>query len=172
MKKLSKIAVVAFVASLLFLAFSACNDDKQYPIEPVIEFKDFVNYSGDSGEIRLNFTDGDGDIGLGQGDTNTPYNKEGDYYHNIFMRYMYYDTSGTLIPFFYLPTDTDSVDALSFNYRIPVITPVGQDKSLNGEIHVRVFPPFPHNRMRLKIYIVDRALHKSNEIETPDLYPN
>jgi hypothetical protein len=154
------------------LCFS-CHKEKQYPVEPVIEFLDFVKFGNDSADFKINFTDGDGDIGLDKGDTFPPYDKNSRYYNNIFLRYQYKDTLGNyhdyLLPL--IPPATVP-DTLGFNYRIPVVTPFGQDKSLNGEIHVRMYAPYQvHPIYRFRCYIYDRALHKSNVVDSPDLTP-
>ena len=171
MKKLIFISLFFFVSALLLTTVMSCRKSKAFPVEPKIEFLRFVKYGTDSAEFEINFTDGDGDIGLNQGDTNAPYQKTGRYYNNIFLRYEYYDTSNVLHSFYVIPFSNPS-DTLDNNYRIPVITPNGQVKSLNGEIHVRLYAPYAvHAKYRFSCFIYDRALHKSNVIESTDLTP-
>ena len=157
--------------SLLFLVilfgsvFISCHKDRNYPIEPVITFKDYIKYGNDSADFMINFTDGDGDIGLDKADTFPPYDTSSIYYNNIFLHYQYKDSLG------YHDFNV-SGSPLEYNYRIPVITPFGSDKSLNGEIHVRLFAPVgAHPVFRFRCFIVDRALHESNKIDSPDLTP-
>ena len=156
------------------VAFYSCERDEQYPIEPVIEYLDFVKFGTDSASFRITFTDGDGDVGLAPEDTFYPYNTASKYYHNIFLMYEFLDTSGSYFPYYIYEYDTlgNKIDSseLSFNYRIPVIPKLGAINSLNGEIHVKMFAPYAiHPTYRYKCYIVDRALNESNEITSPDL---
>ena len=171
MKKQIFIFIFLIGGAITLTSIMSCRKSKSYPAEPKIEYLGFVKYGHDSADFKITFTDGDGDIGLDQGDTNAPFQKSGKYYNNIFLRYEYYDTSNVLHSFYIVPNSSPP-DTLENDYRIPVITPIGQVKSLNGEIHVRLFAPYAaHNRFRFKCYIYDRALHKSNVIESPDLTP-
>jgi len=128
------------------VAFYSCERDEQYPIEPVIEYLDFVKFGTDSASFRITFTDGDGDVGLAPEDTFYPYNTASKYYHNIFLKYEFLDTSGSYFPYYIYEYDTlgNKIDSseLSFNYRIPVIPKLGAINSLNGEIHVKMFAPY------------------------------
>src|ERR1051325_709919 len=172
MKK-APLLTLAFISSVAAFTVYSCRKDKSYPVEPHIEYMDFVKYSGhDSAEFKIMFTDGDGDIGLDKGDTLAPFNKGSKYFNNIYLVYQYKDSLGY---HYYTtpPVAPDTIpDTLQFAYRIPVITPFGQSKSLNGEIHVRLYAPYAaHNNFRFKCYIYDRALHQSNIIDSPDFTP-
>jgi len=171
MKKQIFILLFLFGAAVTLTTFMSCRKNKAYPVEPKIEFLRFVKYGTDSADFEINFTDGDGDIGLNQGDTNAPYQKSGRFYNNIFLRYEYFDTANVLHTFYVIPNSSPA-DTLDNNYRIPVVTPNGQVKSLNGEIHVRLYAPYAvHPKYRFSCFIYDRALHKSNVIESTDLTP-
>ncbi|MEO0404330.1 MAG: hypothetical protein AAF193_05625, partial [Bacteroidota bacterium] len=50
------------------IAMVSCLKDNSFPPEPEITFKSFVVTDGDA-VLSIDFTDGDGDIGLNQGDT-------------------------------------------------------------------------------------------------------
>lgn len=67
-------------------------------------------------------------------------------------------------------------DECNINYdgRFPLINEVGKDKSSEGVLTYRMTSigwrnVLQNNRFKLKIFIYDRAGHKSNEIETPAL---
>jgi hypothetical protein len=159
--------------SLAALLLSSCRKDEEFPVEPQIEYLNFIKYGNDSADFYISFTDGDGDIGLDKGDTFPPYNRGSIYYYNIYLRYQYKDSAGNYkdyaLPL--IPPDTVP-DTLEWKYRIPVVTPFGQDKSLNGEIHVRLYGPYQvHPTYRYRCYIYDRALNKSNVADSPDLTP-
>ena len=67
---------------LIFLGLSACTERPTFPITPSIELKEFYfrtiespdgNNLRDSIVIKVNFRDGDGDLGLAATETNPPY---------------------------------------------------------------------------------------------------
>jgi len=160
------------------LSFYSCVPDEEYPLEPQIEFLDFVRYGNDSASFRITFTDGDGDIGLAEEDTVYPYHESGDYYFNCLMPYEYKNSSGNFVPFMILNPDTNAFNdtiasndsiPLVFPYRIPLVLLNGQVKALNGEIHIKMYAPYKiHPAYRYQCYIYDRALNKSNVITSPE----
>jgi hypothetical protein len=151
----------------LFL-YVSCLKPKEYPIEPIIEFSK-LQKSGDALYIYINFTDGDGDIGLDENENQPPYNPEGDFYYNYFAEY-YEKVNGNWVR----GTDVNG-DPVSFNYRISKLTPQGNNKALRGEIRVYLNPTYYNpfspdsDTVMFKIKIADRALHLSNQIETPEI---
>jgi hypothetical protein len=48
------------------LFYYACVKKNSYPTLPEIEYKDFFPYVGDSADLQVKFTDGDGDIGVSE----------------------------------------------------------------------------------------------------------
>lgn len=152
---------VAKVSALLaVLGLSACLKTEKFPMEPKITLKSF-DQLGDSARLTIEFTDGDGDIGLGQSDTNPPYDLDGGYYHNLRLDYDSLN-NGTWVPVTF---------ALPLYYRVPVITPTGQNKALQGEISVKLapYPTIPGTEgdtVRYRVKLIDRALHISNEVAT------
>lgn len=164
MKQSSKIGLIPLMA----LFFTACNPEAQYPIEPVIEFNAFVP-NGDKGKITINFTDGDGDIGLKESDTQPPFDTSSIYFNNYFIAYEE-KVNGQ----WQAGLDQNG-DPVEFKYRVPYVTPEGQNKALKGKIDVTI-QPFYYNPMsvdsdtiRFRIKIYDRALHESNEIITDEI---
>lgn len=156
MKTFSKKLFLVIIAGCFF---SSCLKKTEYPVEPIIKYVDFIP-SGDSARFIFSFTDGDGDIGVSQSDTVAPYD------YNMFLKY-FEKQNGIFVEI--LPT-------VPFNYRIPVITPEGQNKTLEGEIAIRInfyYNPFsPYDTIKYSAYIMDRALHKSNTIETREIIVN
>jgi hypothetical protein len=65
-------------------------------------------------------------------------------------------------------TWVQQVFTLPLYYRIPVITPTGQNRSLQGDISVdiaqQVLPQLPGDTVRFGVHIADRALHVSNTV--------
>jgi len=148
-----------FLALFAAVILPSCLKFEDFPIEPTVEFGSFTQYN-DSAHLKFHFTDGDGDIGLNARDTFPPYDTL-PYYYNLFLDY-YKLNNGVW----------EEVElTLPLYYRIPVITPTGQNKTLEGDIEVFLFP-YPTltgtsgDTIKYTIQLVDRALHISNVTET------
>ena len=163
------ILVLSFAVSFL----ASCLKPQSFPAEPNIEFVSF-EAQGDSGIIVFSFTDGDGDIGLGQEVLTPPFDTSSYYYYNLYINY--YEmmngswVRGTSDP---LGNNFPSADSITFSYRLENITPIGQNKALRGEIEIVMEPYFfntisNHNdSIRYEILLIDRSLNHSNLLETP-----
>lgn len=145
------------------LILSACVKEKSYPKDPIIKFKSFTPFALDSANIIISFTDGDGDIGLTQGDTTGNFNSKSKYYYNFYVRYLYKAPDGSFKAYETAPGDT-----LDFKYRIPkLISDDQQKRALSGEIKVKLYAPYAvHDTVQYDIYLIDKALHKSNVVNT------
>jgi len=157
------LAKVALVMALIGISASGCLKTEKFPVEPTVAFKSF-EFFGDSASLTITFTDGDGDIGLDPTDTSTPFDTGSTYYFNLFLEQEeLVDGEWNEVGFFEPQY-----------YRIPRITPTGQNKALEGEIAVAV-DPFPlfitgnADTVRYSIELVDRALHRSNRISTGNI---
>ena len=154
-----------FIFSVFFFAsISSCKKENVYPIEPVIEMSDRQQYQSPSMMI-VSFTDGDGDVGFAEGDTLYPYNYTGEngnkYYYNLLLYYF------EKIDDEWVPVEL----AINYFYRVPYLTPTGQNKSLKGEIEVAI--SLPANRpdsIRFEIELIDRALNESNMLTSGVIY--
>ncbi len=149
------------LALLLAGSFLAgCLKRDGFPEEPRIVYKSFAQF-GDSASFIISFTDGDGDVGLDASDNASPFDTSSPYYHNLFLEM---DTVRNGV--------WGQVDfALPLYYRIPRITPTGQNKALEGEIAVAVSPwpiitptTAPWDSVRFRARMFDRALHESNAV--------
>lgn len=159
---------------MLAILVSSCLKRKEYPPNPIIEFKEFAKYGTDSANFAFTFTDGDGDIGLDQDDTIGNFAPGQPYYYNFIMTYYYKDASGNFVPFDANPATPAVMDTLQYRYRIPDITPEGQNKVLDGEMRIKLLAPYygiGHQEFKYEAYIYDRSLQKSNVIITPVLTP-
>jgi hypothetical protein len=139
----------------------ACQEKEEYPVIPEIEFDGFVKLWNpqvmiyERGVFVISFKDGDGDIGLEGGDTIPPYD------YNLFINYYELQNGDTVRVII--------SDSNEFNARIPILTPQGSNKSISGIIEDTLFM-YNYNStfdtIMFDAYIVDRALHKSNVINT------
>lgn len=163
---------------LLGLLYASCVKKENYPDIPAITYNSFTTYCDavvptktDSAFLRVNFTDGNGDIGY-------PAGQEGvapDFFiipMNLNTLTGKYDT--IVIP----SSNTGNDTTLSFSYQIPNITPTGSDKELNGIIQINLENaisvitevPIPNhnvNSLQFKVWMFDRAGNKSNVLITP-----
>jgi len=159
---LAKVAVLAMVVTSVV----GCFPKEQFPVEPRITMKSFEQF-GDSASLTISFTDGDGDIGLEPGNLQPPFDTGSTYFHNMFLEYEQLQNGVWVRPTLAIP----------FYYRIPNITPTGQNKVLEGEIAVAlkpwpVFPAppgSPKDTIRFSVMLVDRALNQSNTEFSPEV---
>ena len=157
------VTIVIVLALMVGITFSSCRKPVSFPNEPHIEFYDMIQYK-DSIKIILYFTDGDGDIGLSERDTNS----------NLFLTY-YEMMNSNWIQFGLCPLDTPCM-LFPMNYKIPPINDSNEDKALEGEISVTIDMILVRpgaDSIKYDIYIEDRAKNKSNTITTPTIvfYP-
>jgi len=173
----TKITLILFV--LCFLLLSSCRKFVDYPIEPQIEFDNFSlllnQQTGitEKGVLYISYTDGDGDIGLDPGDTLPPFNYGDEYYYNMIIDY-YEKQNGEwkLIPLVFTNNETGETDTITFNARIPNLTPSNGNQSITGIIQDTMYiynPLSEYDTIKFSVYIIDRALHKSNKVETPEI---
>jgi len=163
-----KLFGIVAIGIILSGALSSCQKSKEYPIEPEIDMSTRQVYHNPA-KIIITFTDGDGDIGFHESDTLPPFNfvddgngnSENKYYYNLLLYYFekndgVWEEIETLVP---------------YSYRVPYITPTGQNKALNGEIEVDiVLSGARPDSIRFEIELIDRALHESNRLVTPVIY--
>jgi hypothetical protein len=153
---------------ILFLVISpACRKIIDYPDEPVVSFSgvtvvdssDVLNNPVKRVTLTFHLTDGNGDIGLAPTDTAGPFHKDSLYYYNLIINE--FTKSGLdLVP-------VPEPDGLK-RYRIPDLTPSGQNKTLVADISVTIeYPyseakPLPFSEFCYMFHVVDRSLNISN----------
>jgi hypothetical protein len=157
--------VVKIILISVFLTFFSCGKDEEFSIIPEIEFVSFkklpVNGIDYRGVLKFSFKDRDGDIGLTEADTVEPYK------YNLFIHY-YEKQNGEFVDYEFPDTVTPP------HGRIPDIRPEGQNKTIKGTIEDTIFIndfdlSETYDTLKLDVYILDRALHKSNVITTPEI---
>lgn len=167
------IQIVIIVAATMLL--NGCAPEEKYPPEPEIKYKGFVklveNPNQDTrGVLIFSFTDGDGDIGLHDDEREPPYD------YNLFVKYLEMQNGEIVeVPLIFPGNDEIPPETLSFNARIPMLTPTGKYKGLEGEIRDTLFilnPNSDFDTIFFEVYIRDRALNESNRITTPPIVVN
>lgn len=151
------IALIVILASWLI----SCSKKEEYPVIPQIEFLgmtklyDPVLERSDRGVLAISFKDGDGDIGLMDNDILPPYD------YNFIVKYYEYQNGSEVRVII--------TDSNEFCARIPILTPLGSVKAIKGEIEdtLNIYnPQSPFDTIRFEVYLVDRALNKSNTVST------
>lgn len=154
---------------LLFLgtAGTGCLPEPQFPDVPAIGFVSMEPQNGGGRELVISFTDGDGDVGLSQADTLPPFCSSCIHHQNLKLEYEEW-RNGAWVHIPLLP----EAGQVPFYYRVPRVTPTGQNPALQGTIAVDMptwFLNSPYDSVRFQIQLWDRELHESNAIYTPVL---
>jgi hypothetical protein len=124
--------------------------------------------------IQFSFTDGDGDIGLKDDETYFPFGPCDKFYKNLIVDPYRTENGKFILARKIIKSDCspDTAviwDTVGYDQRIKYIVPEGKNKTLEGEIEVtlnEVLTEFPEDTIKFKLILVDRALNKSNQIET------
>lgn len=166
----------------LLLVITACQKPVEYPIEPHIAYEGFTyllnadsTFSGE-GIISFSYTDGDGDLGLDDGDTLSPFGPNDAHYYNMIVDYLKL-VNGEFVktPLLSWNVQTQSYDTVTFNARFRRLRDSEDPKAISGTMDYKltVQNPFsPNDTVKFEIRILDRALHESNVIQTDVIYTN
>lgn len=161
--------ILIFIA--VVLAITACRKPQTYSDIPAITFQSFTkqvttDLLGNKilrGRLSFYLIDGNGDIGLHDSDTTSPWSPGTEYFNNLHLTF-YNVENGVNIE------DT----ARSTAYRTPYIEPKGQNKLRKCTIIIDIDYEYdasnhlPFDSIMYTFYIYDRALNMSN-IETTGL---
>lgn len=163
------------VISLLSI-IGACNpdDEPEYSPIPSLIFKEAVfnreDNNGlieDSYNVVFEYIDGDGDIGMREDEEFLP--NSDSIKHVLFVDYFEQNKNGVFVR----NACALGSDTATKKYRLPIITPPGNNKAIRGEISVKVLPcPVPLDTtkvIRFEMYIYDRALNRSNTVRSEDI---
>jgi hypothetical protein len=160
---------IFFVLFSVWVLFYSCRKIQSFPVIPSIEFQRFTirDTFGTSlgsqrkvGELVFSFVDGDGDIGFQSTTTET------DTIYDLFLT-MYEKLSGEFF-------EVENLEP-PLNYHLPYIEREGQNKTLKGEIQVKIdyFELYKvllnSDTIKFDFFIIDRAFHKSNVETTPEI---
>ena len=179
-----------YCLGLPFLVVVVCSCQKpvEYPVEPKISYGGFTylfnadsTFSGE-GVVSFSYTDGDGDLGLDDGDTLPPFGFHDAHYYNMVIDYLKcvdgeFVKTPLLSP--HVPTNPGDTlvlyDTVTFNARFKRLRELEEPKAISGtmEYKLTVQNPFsPNDTVKFEIRILDRALHESNVIQTEAIYTN
>lgn len=139
---------------VMLILTNGCIKLNNFPPTPVITFKSLSTTEVKQGvtpiKIIFKFTDGDGDLGLTQQDT----------------------SKDVLI--LDIRQGSPAFPPIQYDYRMPYVTPEGNNKSISGEVEIDIpntfcRPGLVVDTLRYSIQIKDRAGNKSNTLETPSI---
>lgn len=171
MKTVVKIVIISMMCFTVF----GCKKKDPTPVPPTITFKEaYLSEDNTYSIIKFEFYDGDGDLGLTQ-DENT-----GDQEFNLLVDY-YEKVNGVWVlksPVVTYNTSEAQYDTTYLHTRIPFIENESKD-ALEGDMEVDLlFHPGLYlntpqaDTIRYELTLIDRALHKSNQITTSELVIN
>jgi hypothetical protein len=167
---------------MMLVLLASCQEKMDFPIEPRITYGGLAYViDADStltGEVvvNINYTDGDGDLGLDNADTLYPFGPNDPHYYNLIIDYMKWD--GTQFVETLLLSwnqQSQSYDTISFNARFKRLVFNDEEKPIKGTIDylIPAFNPLaPNDTIKFRISIIDRALHESNAVETEAIWFN
>lgn len=169
---------------LLFLALAmlSCQKPVEYPIEPKIAYEGFTylfnsdsTFSGE-GIISFSYTDGDGDLGLDDADTLSPFGFHDAHYYNMMIDYLKC-VNGEFMktPLLSWNAQTQSYDTVTFNARFKRLRDSEEPRAISGTMDYKLLvqnPFSPNDTIKFEIRILDRALHESNVIQTDPIFTN
>jgi hypothetical protein len=155
-KSFFKYLLFAFVGSAILLA---CVKKNSYPTLPEIEYKDFFPYVGDSADLQVKFTDGDGDIGVNENDST----------RTFWVTYYYKDTITNKYVGYYRPLFNDTL-------RTGYIIKLPEDSTEASLLVAKSVLDFNNfaiakkiKNVKYVIYLYDAAGNKSNVITSPEI---
>lgn len=172
----SRRIIIVVLTSIAVGFIYSCVKKPTYSSTPLIKYNNVFRYghnqsNPDSIEVAINFEDEEGDVGLEQSDTFGIF-KNG----NLFLVY-YYDSANVPSPYHWLPYDATSPPLPPFDttiivFRVPPVLPPNEtSQPMKGTIYAKLkknpFIALPgHKIIKYKIYLYDKAMHKSNTIDT------
>ena len=150
----------------MVLLFFGCHRTEPFSEVPYIEFVRLDKVDEGTGvdnqaNLVVRFQDGDGDIGLNDADTTGLFSKDSIYYYNFFI-ILCEKQHGEWVEL-ELPTPLHA--------RVPHLSN-DVPESIEGTLSIDTYinnPTSPYDTVRLTCWLVDRALHHSDTITTPEI---
>ena len=165
------IFLLIFILLVLIISLG-CNKPIEYPNEPIIKFLSLVKLKSldpnslvkDSAVVLIEFTDGDGDLGLPVNEKEKP-KINSNFFYRVFKKKDNVWNEISLPP--------NSTFAYPFEAWIPTLNKTGKKRPLKGKISADVSPAFAffskNDTIRLEIFVKDNTRNISNSITTTEL---
>lgn len=164
---MKRIIDILLIFSVFAFVYTACEAPKVFPDTPEVSFKsvslenavDSLQNQVKRVKLTIHVADGDGDIGII------------DDYGNIYPTFINMDSVDLYID---LLQKVDGVFEkvnlfFPYNYATPYLEPQGQNKTLIVDLEVSFDITEQYDTIKYSFYIYDRALHKSNVAESPEI---
>jgi len=165
-KTMNRILRTSSLLVLLAVLLIQCRKIENYPDEPQISFieaivkdsTDVLDNKIKHVTLKFKVIDGDGDIGLDEVDTLGPFSRDSAYYYNLFIEE--YEKIGEEF--------VEVENQFPRNYRIPNLTPEGQNKTLIANVSVEMEygysdqTPLLFTEFKYYFKLVDRSFNFSN----------
>jgi hypothetical protein len=159
------------ITLVVIMVYSCSPKENEFTIEPKIQLESVVQHKNILGkdsiiQLTISYSDSDGDIGLSDSDTLPPFNFSSDFYHNLPIKFLVMDSSGS---FNELINPTLNQPYGNQHERVPYLTPPGKHKSISGflTINLAANPLFLDPKtVKFEISLMDRALNMSNTVYT------
>jgi len=158
-----------FLILCVVILFGSCLKIEEYPDEPILCFTS-IEQQPDSITLNFSFTDGDGNFGLEDGDTLSPFNVE-PFKQNLIVHY-YELQNGEWQRFGPdFPQSSPFFLFSPFSQRVDWVRPSGQIKAQVGELSYGIGNPYyvftsDFDTCRYEVYLYDRDLNQSNIVYT------
>lgn len=189
-----KLFLYSLITIFTILGFSSCLTKPDFPFQPSISFSSIVKKSildpnnnpiEDSVIIEINFRDGNGDIGLTAGDTTgnfAPFladKSRNPFYYNYYCtiyRRNKFTGEYERFPMPKLPPPNDNIET-NLHGRVPPLLENARPSPIEGKLQYKIggIDPGIFNKrdsIRFEVYIYDKALNKSNIINTTSILVN
>lgn len=146
------------------VALGGCLPEPAYPDVPSLAFVALEPGPGAGRTLVLEFTDGDGDVGLDSGDTLGVFCPTCTHHYNLKCEYEEL-RNGEWTP---VPLLIEA-GQIPFYYRVPRAVPTGSTPAQNGTLSVDMpswYLSSPFDTLRFSITLWDRSLNASNTVLT------
>ena len=153
-----------FLVLSVACALSGCLPEPAYPDTPVLTFVALEPTAAGGRALVLEFTDGDGDVGLDSGDTLGVFCPTCEHHYNLRCEYEEL-RNGVWTPVELNP----AAGQIPFYYRVPRSSPSGSSPAQNGTLSVDMpswYLSGPFDTLRFRVKLWDRSLNASNEVLT------
>lgn len=153
--KSKSIVIQILVCIICIVHIQSCVPKEEFPIEPQVTFlyaQTAITESDKLVQFTFELRDGDGDFGLSPNDTTAPFTDS-----------LYFNFHGTIL----IPDAKGEYKELSYplRYRIAQLRNKEDTRALQAIITIDIAfakALFPHERIYISYFVVDRMLHRSN----------